>query len=216
VARHFREAEGLSITQIADRLGRSPATIKAYSMPPPGRRRGRSRRATRVSVAVAAPTPSRATARATRTRTARPATPALPNGDGPVSACLMRCASGARSTVGCPRRMTGRARTHAGAREMRSSASSKDDGRRRASSAVTSELGPPPARRLYRMTERRPRLRGDATSSASGRIAGGATFGRGDAAIGIPVRGRCRHPRGDRPHGGLPTASIECDPAGCR
>ena len=30
LARHFREAEGLSIAQIADRLGRSPATIKAY------------------------------------------------------------------------------------------------------------------------------------------------------------------------------------------
>ena len=30
LARHFREAEGLAIAQIADRLGRSPATIKAY------------------------------------------------------------------------------------------------------------------------------------------------------------------------------------------
>src|SRR5437588_10254655 len=30
LARHFRDAEGLPIAQIADRLGRSPATIKAY------------------------------------------------------------------------------------------------------------------------------------------------------------------------------------------
>ena len=30
LAHHFREAEGLSIKQIADRLGRSPATVKAY------------------------------------------------------------------------------------------------------------------------------------------------------------------------------------------
>jgi DNA-binding NarL/FixJ family response regulator len=30
LARHFREGEDLSIAQIADRLGRSPATIKAY------------------------------------------------------------------------------------------------------------------------------------------------------------------------------------------
>jgi DNA-binding NarL/FixJ family response regulator len=30
LARHVREAEGLSIAQIAARLGRSPATIKAY------------------------------------------------------------------------------------------------------------------------------------------------------------------------------------------
>jgi DNA-binding NarL/FixJ family response regulator len=30
LARHFRETEGLSHAQIAVRLGRSPATIKAY------------------------------------------------------------------------------------------------------------------------------------------------------------------------------------------
>jgi AraC-like DNA-binding protein len=36
LARHFREAEGLSIAQIGDRLGRSPATIKAYFYDPTG------------------------------------------------------------------------------------------------------------------------------------------------------------------------------------
>jgi AraC-like DNA-binding protein len=36
LARHYREAEGLSIGQIADRLGRSPATIKAYCYDPTG------------------------------------------------------------------------------------------------------------------------------------------------------------------------------------
>ena len=36
LARHFREAEGLSIAQIANRLGRSPATIKAYFYDPTG------------------------------------------------------------------------------------------------------------------------------------------------------------------------------------
>ena len=34
VARHFRESEGLSIAQIAQRLGRSPATVKAYFYDP--------------------------------------------------------------------------------------------------------------------------------------------------------------------------------------
>jgi AraC-like DNA-binding protein len=36
LARHFREAEGLSIAQIAQRVGRSPATIKAYFYDPTG------------------------------------------------------------------------------------------------------------------------------------------------------------------------------------
>ena len=36
LALHYREAEGLSIAQIADRLGRSPATVKAYFYDPTG------------------------------------------------------------------------------------------------------------------------------------------------------------------------------------
>jgi AraC-like DNA-binding protein len=36
LARHHRELEGLSISQIADRLGRSPATITAYFYDPTG------------------------------------------------------------------------------------------------------------------------------------------------------------------------------------
>jgi AcrR family transcriptional regulator len=38
LARHYREFEGLSIAQIADRLGRSPATIKAYFYDPTGQK----------------------------------------------------------------------------------------------------------------------------------------------------------------------------------
>jgi AraC-like DNA-binding protein len=36
LARHFREAEGLSIAQIAVRLGRTPATVKGYFYDPTG------------------------------------------------------------------------------------------------------------------------------------------------------------------------------------
>jgi AcrR family transcriptional regulator len=38
LARYFREVEGLSTAQIADRLGRSPATVKAYFYDPTGRK----------------------------------------------------------------------------------------------------------------------------------------------------------------------------------
>ena len=34
LARHYREAEGLSIAQIAVRLGRAPATVKGYFYDP--------------------------------------------------------------------------------------------------------------------------------------------------------------------------------------
>ena len=34
LARHCREAEGMSIAQIAERLGRAPATIKGYFYDP--------------------------------------------------------------------------------------------------------------------------------------------------------------------------------------
>lgn len=38
LARHYREAEGLSIVQIAARLGRAPATVKGYFYDPSGER----------------------------------------------------------------------------------------------------------------------------------------------------------------------------------
>ena len=43
LARHYREAEGLSIAQIAERLGRAPATIKSYFYDPTDANKGLSR-----------------------------------------------------------------------------------------------------------------------------------------------------------------------------
>jgi hypothetical protein len=68
LAHHFREAEGLSVEQIAARLGREPATIRAYFYDLPERRHGRSRRATSGYAEAAASTRSLATARATPAR----------------------------------------------------------------------------------------------------------------------------------------------------
>jgi AcrR family transcriptional regulator len=60
LARHYREFEGLSIRQIADRLGRSPATIKAYFYDPTGEKaRAVKRRYQGVCRGCGAPTASR-------------------------------------------------------------------------------------------------------------------------------------------------------------
>ena len=67
---HFREAEGLSVAQIAGRLGRSPSTVKAYFYDPTSEK-AQVVKARYVGVChgCGAYTP-RATARATPTLTA--------------------------------------------------------------------------------------------------------------------------------------------------
>jgi hypothetical protein len=95
LASHFREAEGLSIAQIADRLGRSPATIKAYFYDLTGAKaRAVKRRYERVCRGCGSYTQP-VTARATPTRTPRPAIPARSGCARPASACWQR---GARRT----------------------------------------------------------------------------------------------------------------------
>ena len=96
LAHHFREAEGLSIKQIADRLGRSPATVKAYFYDPTGEK-ARAVKARYVGVcrgcgAYTQPRNGKGDAYAT----ARPATPARSSRAGRASSCSRRCAMAER------------------------------------------------------------------------------------------------------------------------
>ena len=59
LAGHYREVEGLSIAEIARRLGRSPATVKAYFYDPTGEKAKAVKHATRGSAVAAAPHPAR-------------------------------------------------------------------------------------------------------------------------------------------------------------
>ena len=147
LAEHYREAEGLSIAQIADRLGRSPATIKAYFYDPTGEKARAVKARYQGCAAAAARTPSRATARATPTRTARRATRARSSDAGRAKACVTRCARGAPATVGCPPRMTGRAHTRGAGDARHSSDWTKATGPRRASSRRSTGRGPQRGRR---------------------------------------------------------------------
>ena len=109
LARHYREFEGLSIRQIADRLGRSPATIKAYFYDPRGEK-ARAVKARYVGVcrgcgAYTQPRNGKGDAYAY----CKAASPARSNASGPGSACSKRCATGRLASGDCRRRTTGRA-----------------------------------------------------------------------------------------------------------
>ena len=108
LARHIREVEGRSIAQVAERLGRSPARVKAYFYDPTGEKARAVRGDTSACAAAARPTPSRATAKATLTVTASAAIP------GAIRPRWTEkwCSSGRRETAGSYLPMTG-PRTHA-------------------------------------------------------------------------------------------------------
>jgi hypothetical protein len=143
LARHFREAEGLSIVQIADRLGRSPGTVKAYFYDPTGEKaRAVKARYQGVCRGCGAYTQPR-------------------NGKGDAYAYCKACHPGAierrwtrqrvldvmhvwRARYG--RLPSSYARTRTGAAAMRSSASATGTGRPRASSRTSTEAGLRPAR----------------------------------------------------------------------
>src|SRR3954471_20354163 len=79
LARHYRDTERLPIAEIARRLGRAPATVKAYLYDPTGKKaKAVKARYTAATAAAAAPTRARATAKATPTATAGAAVPAPP------------------------------------------------------------------------------------------------------------------------------------------
>jgi hypothetical protein len=60
LARHYREAEGLTIAQIARRLGRAPATVKGYFYDPDGgKAKAVKRRYQGVCAGCGAPTQAR-------------------------------------------------------------------------------------------------------------------------------------------------------------
>ena len=147
LARHYREAEGLSIAQIAQRLGRAPGDRQgAISTTPTARRPEPSSAATRGCAAAAARPPRRATARATPTSTARPATPERSPPGGQPHECATRCAPGNTATAASPPHTTGRAPTPAAAALKRSNDSTMASGRPPASSATCSAPGKPRAR----------------------------------------------------------------------
>ena len=107
LARHYRDVEELSIAEIARRLGRAHATVKAYLYDPTGEKARAVQRRYQACAAAAARRPPRATARATPTPAARPATPAPSNPNGRARACATRCAPGASATAPARPPMTG-------------------------------------------------------------------------------------------------------------
>jgi len=131
LARHYRDQEGLTIAEIARRLGRAEGTVKAYRYDPIGARRARSRRAIGASAEGAARRPARATARATRMPIANAAVQGRSSGNGPASGSVRRCAPGDGATALRRPPMTGRAPTHAGAAAKPSNDYRPENGPRR-------------------------------------------------------------------------------------
>ena len=152
LARHYREFEGLSIREIADRLGLSPATIKAYFYDPTGEK-ARAVKARYVGVC-------RGCGAYTQPR----------NGKGDAYAYCKACHPGAIQrrwtpervlasmhdgsigTASCRLHMTGPGHTLGGVGERRSSDLREASGRRPALSPTSSEPGPPPASLRYSLT----------------------------------------------------------------
>ncbi len=150
LARHYRDQEGLAIAEIARRLAALRPPSRRISTIQSARRHGRSRRATEECAAAAGRPPHHGTARATPTRIANAAIPARSCRNGPGNGFAKRCAHGEHATARRRPRMTGRARTHAGAAAKRSNDYKPKHGRTVHRHRCVRELGGGPRRRLRR------------------------------------------------------------------
>ena len=144
LARHYRDVEELSIAEIARRLGRAPATVKAYLYDPTGEKaravKARYRGNCRSCGADTSPRNGKGDAYPYCHR-CRPGA-AVRNGR--ASGSATRCADGPSATAARRRRMTGRARTPAGAETRRCGGSSPATGPHRPRWASCTEPGPVP------------------------------------------------------------------------
>ena len=120
----------------------------AEALPQPIRqaiRHARSRRATGEFVAAAGRPPRHGTARAMPTHIANAAIPARSRRNGHENGFAKRCAHGKRATALRRPRMTGRARTHAGAAAKRSNDYTPQNGPHRPPSPICTAAGRRPA-----------------------------------------------------------------------
>ena len=131
LARHYRDEEGLSIAEIARRLGRAEATIKAYLYDPTGDKaravKARYRGVCRGCGAPTAPRNGKGDAYAYCKR----CHPDRSRRNGHGNGFAKRCAHGERAMAVRRPLMTGRARTHAGAAAKRSNEYRPENGPRR-------------------------------------------------------------------------------------
>ncbi len=146
LARHYRDPEGLSIAEIARRLGRAEATIKAYLYDPNGDKaravKARYRGVCRGCGALTAPRNGKGDAYAY----CNAAILARLRRDGPGNGFAKRCAHGERVTALRRRPTTGRAPTHAGAAPRRSDDYKPENGPRRPLSSICTGAGRRPSR----------------------------------------------------------------------
>ena len=145
LARHYRDQEGLSIAEIARRLGRAEATIKAYLYDPTGENaravKARYRGVCRGCGAPTAPRNGKGDAYAY----CNAAIPARSRRNGHGNGFAKQCAHGERATALRRPPTTGRARTHAGAAAKRSNDYKPENGPRRPLSSICTGPGRRPA-----------------------------------------------------------------------